>query len=154
MAAVSERDAGPDPLLAEHARPVEQPIERLRTVDHQPPGHPEANTQGGTVVGVEEEELAPSPGLGEDVAGQRALEAAWSRATSPVPGVDHPDLLDGAPERLLGQPSVQLDLQNFGHAADGTGPMAGGRIWWANATREATVERALHRGRDVRTLHR
>ena len=29
-----------------------------------------------------------------------------------------------------------------------------GRIWWANATREATVERALHRGRDVRAVHR
>ena len=122
MPAVGERHAGPDPLLAEHPRAVEQPVERLVPVDDQSAGHAEANAEGRAVIGIEEHELAPPPRLGEHVADQRTLQPARRGPAPSVAGVDHPDLVDRAPQRLLGQGAVQLDFQDLGHRPDGTGP--------------------------------
>ena len=106
VATVGEREAGPDPLVIEYPWPVEQAVQRFHPVDHQTACHAEANTEGRAVIGIEEQELAPAPRLREGVADQGTPQPAGGRASPPVAGIHHPDVVDRAVEALLGQAAV------------------------------------------------
>jgi hypothetical protein len=81
-------------------------------------------------MGVEQHQLAPPPGLGERVPDQRAGEATWGGAPSPVTGVDHPHPGNVALKAFFRQVAIELDLEDFGHGRDRTGPAGAGLIWW------------------------
>ena len=90
----------------------------------------------------------------QGAADERRSEPRRCRPAAAVLGVDHPRPRDRPVQRCFGTDPVELHFEDLGHRGKVSDRYRPARIWWADASREAAMGRAVHRARDVRALHR